>query len=180
MIKTLTILIILTAACFAADEKVALPSSTSTAIKVYDAEMAKAKAEYDRKEAAANKVLAVALKKAQDIETKAGNLEGALAIKKRIEELTPDLLGEKLDIAKTIIGKWDVINPENVNIGYFEVLPGGKGNSTWGALTWKNNGNNVTLTQNSSIHNVTIIDINNLEAIRNDSRKYKLTRINLP
>jgi len=92
--------------CFAVDDKASgLPAAAAGAVKVYDAEVAKAKAEYDKRDDAAKKILVMALKKVQDSETKSGNLEGALAIKKRIEELAPkgDLLGDR---ANVIVGEW--------------------------------------------------------------------------
>ena len=98
----IAIILAISAICFAAD---ALPASTVSAVKAYDAEVAKAKAEYDRKDDAAKKVLVAALTKAQAVEMKANNLEGALAIKKKIEELMPkadDLLGDE----STLVGKW--------------------------------------------------------------------------
>jgi hypothetical protein len=113
MIKILTILAISTVG-FAADQ---LPPSTSNAVKVFDNEIAKAKVEYDKREDAAKKVLITALKKIQDTETKAGNLENALAIKKRIEELTPkasELMGENTD--KIIIGKWKKVDNNEIII----------------------------------------------------------------
>jgi hypothetical protein len=105
----IALILAISAICFAAD---ALPASTVNAVKAYDAEMAKAKAEYDRKDDAAKKVLVAALTKAQAAEMKANNLEGALAIKKRIDELAPkgDLLGDQIDISKAIIGKWKITN----------------------------------------------------------------------
>jgi hypothetical protein len=101
----IALILAISAICFAAD---ALPASTVSAVKAYDAEMAKAKAEYDRKDDAAKKVLVAALTKAQAAEMKANNLEGALAIKKKIEELTPktgDLLGDDLNYQK-FVGTW--------------------------------------------------------------------------
>ncbi|CAK0745259.1 exported hypothetical protein [Azospirillaceae bacterium] len=129
----IALILAISAICFAADQ---LPASTAGAVKAYDAEMAKAKAEFDKRDDAAKKVLVVALKKVQDAETKAGNLEGALAIKKRIDELSPksgDLLGDKVDIAKLIIGKWDV----STNGGYWDSKENGKVESNWGPATWK-------------------------------------------
>jgi len=102
----IALILAISAICFAGE---ALPASTANAVKAYDAEMAKAKAEYDKRDEAAKKVLVVALKKSQDAETKAGNLEGALAIKKRIEELTPNLLGG-VEIISAI---YDVPNGKN-------------------------------------------------------------------
>lgn len=99
----IALILAISAICFAGE---ALSASTVSAVKVYDAEMAKAKAEYDRKDDAAKKVLIAALTKAQATEMKANNLEGALAIKKKIEELTPkidNILGDSADV---IIGKW--------------------------------------------------------------------------
>jgi hypothetical protein len=73
-----------------------------------------------------------ALKKAQDAETKAGNLEGALAIKKRIDELSPktgDLLG---DTDKTIVGKWKRVE-DNITI---IINADGTGKSGTDSITW--------------------------------------------
>lgn len=108
-----------------------LPESASGALKAYDTEIAKAKAEYDKRDEAAKRVLVAGLKKAQDVETKAGNLEGALAIKRRIEELMPkgDLLGEN---KLAIVGKW-----KRDKGSVFEFKPDGTGTSDKdGAINW--------------------------------------------
>jgi hypothetical protein len=88
MIKILILSLILISACFAADDKALLPTSAATAMKTYEAELAKAKAEYDKREETARKALLPALAKAKDAEMKANNLEGALAIKKKIDEFS--------------------------------------------------------------------------------------------
>ena len=66
-------------------------------------------------------VAANALRKVQDTETKKGNLDGALAIKKKIEELLAqvddgrDLLGEPTDPMALIVGTWHVTRPDGCN-----------------------------------------------------------------
>lgn len=167
----ITLILFISAFCFAADQ---LPASTINAVKAYDAEVAKAKAEYDKREDAAKKILVSALRKVQDAETKAGNLEGALAIKKRIDELSSnDMLGDKFEMTiDKMLGKWTLDNK-----GFFEILPNGKGNSTWGIATWKVENGVFVLTQGNSVHHITMIDNNTCEVFRiNDSKKSNMVR----
>ncbi len=168
IIMKIVLILAISAICFAGE---ALPASTANAVKAYDAEMAKAKAEYDKRDEAARKVLVVALKKAQDAETKAGNLEGALAIKKRIEELTPDLLNNKIDVSKAIIGKWEVEG------GYWDIKDNGKVESNFSKATWSIDNNSIILNQNSYKHVITILNDDTCEVIRSDGKRYNISRI---
>jgi hypothetical protein len=87
-------------------EEAKLPPSTNAAVEAYATAEAKAKLEYSKKETEAREALIKALVKALDAETKKSNLDGALAIKNRIDELSEndeDLLGAT-DIRKTMAG----------------------------------------------------------------------------
>ena len=168
----IAIILAISAICFAAD---ALPASTVSAVKAYDAEMAKAKAEYDRKDDVAKKVLVAALTKAQAAEMKANNLEGALAIKKRIEELSKksdDLLGDSLETR--IVGNWKFMNHDVQ--GYFNIKNDGTVESNYGACNWKIDGNTIVLVQNGNTHIISMVDDNNCNVIRGNV-KFNLIKI---
>jgi hypothetical protein len=85
------------------DEKSPMPAAARSAIATYEAELAKAQADYDKREAAATKVTMAALEKSMTAETKAGNLDSALAVREYLKGLseksmgTTDVLGNRLD-----------------------------------------------------------------------------------
>lgn len=95
------ILCLLAIVCFCEETK-PLPESCESAISKYEADMAKAKAEYDKEVIKMTAVYVRSLERAQATETKKGNLEGALAIKEEIDRATnvanpeTDLLGNPL------------------------------------------------------------------------------------
>lgn len=64
-----------------------LPPSAKPAVEAYDAKVAKLKADFDKAVAKETEAFAAALAKAQEAETKKGNLDGALAIRTRLDEL---------------------------------------------------------------------------------------------
>jgi hypothetical protein len=104
--RTLLLALLLTATLAAedsSDEKAPIPAAARSAIATYEAELAKAQADYDKREAAAIKVAMAALEKSMTAETKAGNLDSALAIREYLKGLseksmaTTDVLGNRID-----------------------------------------------------------------------------------
>jgi len=65
-----------------------LPPSTTTATAQYEAAVAKAKAEYEAKERAARQTYILRLQEAALAEGAKGNLDGAMAIKAKMGEMT--------------------------------------------------------------------------------------------
>lgn len=82
-----------------------LPAEAAKAIESSRAKLIKARAAYLAEVRAETAALIAALKKEQDAATKAGNLDGALAIRERIERLRA---GETLE--HTLVGTEDLID----------------------------------------------------------------------
>ncbi len=115
---TLMIGLVLTGACVAADDKpVKLPPAFEAAKKEFKTAVGRAEADYNKAVQKAAEDYKAKLKAVQETETKAGNLDTALAVRDEIKALTDDSLPlfddskEKELTAmkgKVVVGTWDV------------------------------------------------------------------------
>jgi hypothetical protein len=114
----------------------ALPSAAVTALEKLDKIEGKLTAEYKKSVVAQRSKTIEELEKVVKEVTKTGNLELALAVKAKVDELVakneaendPDLLGNKkpitLDPAKLVIGMWDFEQTNTIK-GTIEFMPSG-------------------------------------------------------
>ncbi len=110
-----------------------LPAKAQEAMEKLEKSEGKLTADYKKSLNSERTKTIVDLQKAQKDVTKSGDLDGALAIKKQIEELQAkiaedddaDLLGEKkMTPAKAVLGKWDFTKTNGV-AGTLEFKPDG-------------------------------------------------------
>jgi len=125
-----------------------LPPEAKKAIAKYDAAVEVAKKAYDAAVAKARDQALKELGPIQSSETKKGNLELALAVKARIDELQTvanEAAGilkapaQPPDLAKKVLGKWRAFNPGSYEAVY-EIFEDGTVTTTVGATktgTWE-------------------------------------------
>jgi hypothetical protein len=122
-----------------------LPSSTKATMDAFTKSTDKLTLDYNKAMTDARSKAIAGLTKAQEVETKKGNLDGALAIKKKIEELgkdvdSADLLGIEKD---PIIGKWGSAKQGDKNLDVVWIFKeDGTGEHLWSGkvypFTWNN------------------------------------------
>ena len=83
----------------------------------------------------------------------------------------PKLTKPHKDIGEQILGKW------SMDGGYFELLPDGVLETTWGTGTWVAGSNTVIATQNGFAHELTLTGPNSAKCRRSDGHSYTMKRI---
>lgn len=128
-----------------------LPATVVRALDTYDAEVQKAQDDYRKAVDRAKDKAARTIEREQERATRDGNLEGALAIKSKAEELEKhnpgglaklDILGNKIKEEratkiKPLLGRWDCIPPGNKSSYHWEFTQDGEITGGARAYRWK-------------------------------------------
>jgi hypothetical protein len=135
LIRSLVVLVAMLNAPLALGEEAKLPTKAQEVMDKLEKSEGKLTSEYKKSLTTERNKSIVELQKAQKDTTKAGDLEGALAIKKQIEELQAkiaedddtDLLGSKakVDLGKMFVGMWNW-NKSNGMAGSMEAFADGR------------------------------------------------------